>query len=148
MYYHTSTIITRGLYIFTPFLKTISLFSRRFFRKFCPYVRLVFKSGFYSRAGYDGACTYGMLAVLHKWGHAICSSIPSWFRRILCVCVWVFTGCVFFSIGVKTLEKYQCELCCIVKTHKTWVAGKGSENLQRFKSKPTENSSNSQIKYI
>ena len=29
--YCTCAIITRGLYIFTPFLKSISLFSRRFF---------------------------------------------------------------------------------------------------------------------
>ena len=31
--YHTRAILTHGLYIFTPFLKTISLFSRRFFHK-------------------------------------------------------------------------------------------------------------------
>ena len=31
--YHMHAIISRVLYIFTPFLKTISLFSRRFFQK-------------------------------------------------------------------------------------------------------------------
>ena len=35
---------------FTPFPKSISLFLRRFFRKFCPYVWLVFKIGLWWRA--------------------------------------------------------------------------------------------------
>jgi hypothetical protein len=45
--YYTHSIITRGLYIYYPILKSISFFQRGFFRKFCPYVWLVFKSGLY-----------------------------------------------------------------------------------------------------
>ena len=41
------------VYFYPPFLKPISLFSRRFFRKFCPYVWLVFKKVL----GYNGAHT-------------------------------------------------------------------------------------------
>jgi hypothetical protein len=56
--YCTCTIITRGLYIFNPlFWSQKRFFKEVFFRKFCPYVWLVFKSGFWSRAGYSGACT-------------------------------------------------------------------------------------------
>ena len=46
MNYHTCAIITRGLYIFYPILKGQKCFFKElFFVKFCPYVRLVFKSG-------------------------------------------------------------------------------------------------------
>ena len=54
MTYRMRAIITRGLYNFTNFLK---FFQGAFFFKFWPYVWLVFKSGFKSRAGYDGART-------------------------------------------------------------------------------------------
>jgi hypothetical protein len=43
--------------LFTHFLKSKNIFSRGFFFKFWPYVWLVFKSGFKSRAGYSGART-------------------------------------------------------------------------------------------
>ena len=43
-------LYTIRLYIFLPFLKTISLFSRIFFRKFCHFAWLAFKSGLWWRA--------------------------------------------------------------------------------------------------
>ena len=52
-HYHTRAITFRGINC---------LFSRRFLKKkFCPYVWLVFKSGFYSRLGDNGA------HMVHKW---------------------------------------------------------------------------------
>ena len=51
--YRTRAIITNDLYTFySPFEG-----QKRFFRKFCLYVWLVFKGGVQSRAGYDGAHT-------------------------------------------------------------------------------------------
>ena len=45
--YHKHAIISRGLYIFYPISKDhFFVFKEVFFRKFCPYVWLVFKSGF------------------------------------------------------------------------------------------------------
>jgi hypothetical protein len=38
-------------------------FQGFFFLKFCPYAWLVFKSGFYSRAGYNGARTVNQMAL-------------------------------------------------------------------------------------
>ena len=55
--YRTRAIIIHGLYIFYPILEDQKRFLGAFFVKFCPYVWLVFKSGLWSRAGYDGACT-------------------------------------------------------------------------------------------
>ena len=52
--YRTRAIITRGLYTFYPLFGV----QKRFFKvQFWPYVWLVFKSGFYSKAGYSGART-------------------------------------------------------------------------------------------
>ena len=49
--YYTRAIITRGLYIFYPILQDhFFVFKEVFFRKFSPYVWLIFKSSFYSRA--------------------------------------------------------------------------------------------------
>ena len=45
------------VYFLPNFWKSKTFFEGGFFRKFCPYVRLVFKSGLWSRAGYSGACT-------------------------------------------------------------------------------------------
>ena len=46
MNYHTHAIITRGLYIFHPLFEGQKRFFKEvFFRKFCLYVWLVFKSG-------------------------------------------------------------------------------------------------------
>ena len=57
-YYRTSAIITHGLYIYDPIFEVhFFLFKEGIFRKFCPYVWLIFKSGFKSRVGYDGART-------------------------------------------------------------------------------------------
>ena len=54
----TRAIITRGLYIFYPIFEDhFFVFKEFFFRKFCPYVWLVFKSSLYSRADYDGVRT-------------------------------------------------------------------------------------------
>jgi hypothetical protein len=51
-------IITRGLYTFYPIFEGQKRFLKElFFVKFWPYVWLVFKSGFKSRAGYSGART-------------------------------------------------------------------------------------------
>ena len=51
-------IITHGLYIFYPILKGQKCFFKElFFANFYPYVRLLFKSGLLSSAGYDGQCT-------------------------------------------------------------------------------------------
>jgi hypothetical protein len=56
--YRTRAIITRGLYIYYSIFEVhFFVFKEVFFRKFCPYLCLVFKSGFKLRAGYDGACT-------------------------------------------------------------------------------------------
>ena len=56
--YRTRAIITRGLYTFYPVFKVQNRFFKGlFFLKFWPYVWLVFKSGFKSRAGYNGART-------------------------------------------------------------------------------------------
>ena len=45
--YRTRAIISRGLYIFYPISKDhFFVFKGGFLRKFCPYVWLVFKSGF------------------------------------------------------------------------------------------------------
>ena len=44
--YRTRAIISRGLYIFYPIFKDqFFVFKEFFFRKFCPYVWLVFQSG-------------------------------------------------------------------------------------------------------
>ena len=56
--YRTCAIITHGLYIFYPILKGQKCFFKElFFVNFYPYVRLLFKSGLLSSAGYDGQCT-------------------------------------------------------------------------------------------
>ena len=47
----------RFVYFLPTFWKSKTFFQGGFFRKFCPYVWLVFKSGFWSRAGYSGECT-------------------------------------------------------------------------------------------
>ena len=47
----------RFVYFLPTFWKSKTFFQGGFFRKLYPYVWLVFKSGFYSRAGYDGART-------------------------------------------------------------------------------------------
>ena len=47
----------RLVYFLPTFRKPKTFFQGGFVRKFCPYVWLVFKSGFWSRAGYSGACT-------------------------------------------------------------------------------------------
>ena len=47
----------RFVYFLPTFWKSKTFFQWGFFRKFCPCVWLVFKSGFWSRAGYSGACT-------------------------------------------------------------------------------------------
>ena len=52
--YSTQTIATRGLYTNL----------RSFFVKSWPYVWLVFKSGFKSRAGYSGVCTVFVIVFL------------------------------------------------------------------------------------
>ena len=54
--HRTHAIISRCLYIFTPFSKTISLFLRRFFSE-----NSVLMYGLYSRAAYDGARTVSSL---------------------------------------------------------------------------------------
>ena len=59
--YRTRAIITRGLYILNPLFEGQKRFFQGFFRKFCPYVWLVFKSGLLSRAGYNGARTVYLL---------------------------------------------------------------------------------------
>ena len=50
--------------LFTHFLKSKNVFQGAFFLKFWPYVWLVFKSSFQSRAGYDGARTVINIVVL------------------------------------------------------------------------------------
>ena len=55
--YRSRAIITRGLYTFYPIFEGQKRFLGAFFVKFWPYVWLVFKSGFKSRAGYSGART-------------------------------------------------------------------------------------------
>ena len=56
-------IITRGLYTFYPIFEDQKHFLRSFFFvEFRPYVRLVFRSGFKSRAGYSGVRTGHYLA--------------------------------------------------------------------------------------
>ena len=47
----------RFVYVLPTFWKSKTFFQGVFFRKFCPYVWLVFKSGFWSRAVYSGTCT-------------------------------------------------------------------------------------------
>ena len=47
----------RFVYFLTTFWKPKTFFQRGFFRTFSPYVWLVFKSSFWSRVGYSGACT-------------------------------------------------------------------------------------------
>ena len=47
----------RFVYFLPTFWKSKSFFQGGFFRKFCPYVWLVLKRGFWLRAGYNGACT-------------------------------------------------------------------------------------------
>ena len=55
---HTRAFITRGLYTFYPLCEVQKrFFQGAFFLNVWPYVWLVFKSGFKSRAGYDGART-------------------------------------------------------------------------------------------
>ena len=57
--YRTRAIITRGLYIYYPMFEgQFFVFKGVFFRKFCPYVWLVFKSGLWWRA-------YGRLNEVH-----------------------------------------------------------------------------------
>ena len=51
--HHTCAIITPGLYTFYPIFQGQKRFFGAFFVKFWPYVRLVFKSGFKSRACYS-----------------------------------------------------------------------------------------------
>lgn len=49
-------VITHGLYIFYPLFEGKKRFFKEFFfRKFCLYVWLVFRSSLLSRVGYDGA---------------------------------------------------------------------------------------------
>ena len=60
--YCMRAIITLVGIIFTPYLKAKKFFIERFFVKFWPYVWLVLKSGFKSRAGYSGA-----RMVLQNW---------------------------------------------------------------------------------
>ena len=56
--YRTRAIIIRGLYNFYHIFEVhFFVLKGFFFGKFCPYVWLVFKSGFKSRAGYSGAGT-------------------------------------------------------------------------------------------
>ena len=56
--YRTRAIITRVLYTFGSLFEVQKRFFKElFFLKFWPYVWLVFKSGFQSRAGYSGAGT-------------------------------------------------------------------------------------------
>ena len=50
--YRTRAIISRGLYVFLHHFKRPFMYCDLW-----PYVWLVFKSGFYSRAAYDGART-------------------------------------------------------------------------------------------
>ena len=50
------------VYFLALFLKTRNVFQGVFFIKFWPYIHLVFKSNFKSRAGYSGART-----VYHFW---------------------------------------------------------------------------------
>ena len=59
----TRAIITLGLYVFYPIFEVnFFVFKEVFFRKFCPYVWLVFKSGLWWRAAYSIykflICTY------------------------------------------------------------------------------------------
>ena len=50
-YYRTRAIISRGLYIFYPISNDhFFVFKEVFFRKFCPYLWLVFKSGLWWHA--------------------------------------------------------------------------------------------------
>ena len=87
--YHTRAIITRGLYIFTQCLKTISLCSRNFFQKILPLCmvsiqeRFVIKSGLWWRAygkyiffseldfKFDAQKTIRNKLVISKWPHEI-----------------------------------------------------------------------------
>jgi hypothetical protein len=47
----------RFVYFLPTFWRPKTFFQGVFFRKVCPYVWLVFNSGFWSRAGYSGMCT-------------------------------------------------------------------------------------------
>ena len=72
--YRTCAIITHSFWSLKIF------FQDAFFLKFLPYVWLVFQSGLFSRAGYDGACmVYIPYAHHHK---PLLSRSRSWIQAI------------------------------------------------------------------
>ena len=51
----------RLVYFLPTFWKSKTFFQGGFFKKVCPYVWLVFKSGFWSRVGYSGAARVSII---------------------------------------------------------------------------------------
>jgi hypothetical protein len=95
----------RFVYFLPTFWKSKTFFQRVFFRKFCPYVWLVFKSGFWSRAGYSGACTVPDLSCCIKY-----SQISPWNK-------FLKMKTHFKGLDMKNLQ-YEITICqkIIIKT--------------------------------
>jgi hypothetical protein len=68
------------VYFLPTFWKPKTFYQGSFFKTFCPYVLLVFKSGFWSRAGYSGECKvylFGLKRPLHCIHTRDCSQFQS-----------------------------------------------------------------------
>ena len=81
----------RFVYFLPTFWKPKMFFQGCFFRKFCPYVWLVFKSGFWSRAGYSGACT------VHKYPHYLVNKTEKSFSSI----GWSINGGCYAIVAIS-----------------------------------------------
>ena len=89
-------IITRDLYIYYPIFEVYFFVFKEFlFRKFCPYIWLVFKSDLQSRGGYDVACTVN---------EKLCISCQSTVTTRILQTGFIYTFLISLSSTSSTLE--------------------------------------------